>query len=295
MHSKILDGKKTSDELKVLLTKDIKTRLDNGKNAPCLAVILVGNSPASRIYVKNKISACKQVGMKSLLYELPEESSTEVILELVTKLNLDESINGIIVQLPLPAHINVCLIIKAISAFKDVDAFHPYNAGTLMQRSPLFRPCTPYGVIQLLEKYKINLKGLNSVVVGASNIVGRPMALELLNKGATVTVCHKFTKDLENMVKSAELLVVAVGKAALIRGSWLKNGVIVVDVGINRMENGEVVGDVDFNEALPVVKYITPVPGGVGPMTVITLLQNTLLGQKLLEQDKDQRSINLFT
>lgn len=166
MLSKILDGKKTSDELKVLLAKDIKTRLDNGKNAPCLAVILVGNSPASRIYIKNKTVACKQVGMKSALYELPEKTSTAAILELVTKLNLDESVSGIIVQLPLPGHINEVLIMRAISASKDVDGFHPYNVGALMQRSPLFRPCTSYGVIQLLERYKINLKGLNAVVVG---------------------------------------------------------------------------------------------------------------------------------
>lgn len=285
MLSKILDGKQTSNELKALLSQEIKMRLDEGKAPPCLAIILVGNSPASSIYVKNKIIACKQVGMKSVLCELPEDTSTERLLELIGTLNVDNSINGIIVQLPLPVHINTPLIIKEISVLKDVDGFHPCNLGSLAQRTPVLRPCTPYGIIQLLEKYKIPLKGIYAVVVGASNIVGRPIALELLNKGATVTVCHKFTKDLQTIVKNAELLIVAVGKAQFIKGSWLKKGVIVADVGINRMEDGSVVGDVNFNEALSVAKYITPVPGGIGPMTVVTLLQNTFLSQKNMCSD----------
>ena len=281
MLSKVLDGKKISNELKILLSQDIKNRLDKGISAPCLAIVLIGNSPASRIYVNNKIIACKKVGIKSTLYELSETISTETLLKLIKELNLDQSINGIIVQLPLPGHIDTSLIIKEISVYKDVDGFHPYNLGSLAQRTPLLRPCTPYGIIQLLEKYAINLKGIYCVVVGASNIVGRPIALELLNKGATVTICHRFTKNLKNIVKNAELLVVAVGKAQLIKGSWLKQGVIVIDVGINRIDDGSIVGDVNFNEALPVARYVTPVPGGIGPMTIVTLLQNTLISQKL--------------
>jgi methylenetetrahydrofolate dehydrogenase (NADP+) / methenyltetrahydrofolate cyclohydrolase len=284
MKHKLLDGKALSNELMSSLSDTVKLRVSLGKSAPCLAIIMVGNVEASRVYVKNKIVACKNSGVHNVLYDLPEQTSTKELLNLIKELNFNESISGIIVQLPLPKWIDTDLVIKAISAYKDVDGFHPYNLGRLIQRIPLLRPCTPYGIIQLLKAYKINLKGKNSVIVGASNIVGRPMAIELLNNGSTVTVCHRFTQNLKELVKQAELLVVAVGKPQFVKGSWLKKDAIVIDVGINRLENGSIVGDVDFSEAVEIAQYITPVPGGVGPMTIAALLQNTLLAQSLLEE-----------
>ncbi|HET8806755.1 MAG TPA: bifunctional methylenetetrahydrofolate dehydrogenase/methenyltetrahydrofolate cyclohydrolase FolD, partial [Methylophaga sp.] len=234
------------------------------------------DNPASQVYVTNKRKSCEEVGFKSVSYDLPADTSESALLALIDKLNNDDEIDGILVQLPLPAHIQTDVVIEHIAAHKDVDGFHPYNIGRLAQRMPLLRPCTPKGVITMLKESGIELKGQDAVVVGASNIVGRPMGLELLLAGCTTTVCHRMTKDLESHVRRADLLVVAVGKANFIPGDWIKDGAIVVDVGINRLENGKLTGDVEFTKAAEKAAWITPVPGGVGPMTVATLLENTL-------------------
>lgn len=281
MTAKILDGKKTSLALREKLKQEIDKRTKKGIAQPKLAVILVGNNKSSEIYVNNKKKACKEVGILSDAHELSESTTTEELLNLLDTLNSDQTVSGIIVQLPLPKHINTRLVLESVSPIKDVDGFHPYNVGRLAQRNPGLRPCTPYGIIQMLNIYDINVTGKNAVIVGASNIVGRPMALELLLKGATTTICHKFTKDLQEVVKTAELLVVATGQTHLIKKDWIKKDAIVIDVGISRMQDGTIKGDVDFENAKEIASYITPVPGGVGPMTVTTLLQNTLLAQKI--------------
>lgn len=284
MAANIINGKALADNLLATLKARIDARLEAGKRAPCLAVVLVGDSPASTIYVANKRRACERAGMRSLSYTLPCETSEMELLRLVDELNADDTVDGILVQLPLPPQINAERVIDRISPAKDVDGFHPYNVGRLALRMPMLRPCTPRGIMTMLESLNVNLKGLTAVVVGASNIVGRPMSLELLLAGCTVTTCHRFTKDLRSIVGGAELLVVAVGKPGFIPGEWIRPGAIVIDVGINRLESGKICGDVDYDGASARAAWITPVPGGVGPMTVATLMENTLAALEQREQ-----------
>lgn len=275
--SNLLDGKKVADQIKADLKAKIDQRKQQNLRIPGLAVILVGEDPASAVYVRNKSLACEQVGILSQSYNLPSDTTEDALLALIDTLNEDPKTDGILVQLPLPPHINADLILERISPKKDVDGFHPYNLGRLAQRRPLLCPCTPHGVITLLKTYGIEIAGLDAVVVGVSNIVGRPMMLELLLEKATVTSCHRFTRNLKDHVKRAELLVVAIGNPGLIQTDWIKPSAIVIDVGINRLPNGKLVGDVDFATAQSIASWITPVPGGIGPMTVATLMQNTVL------------------
>jgi len=267
------------------IKKRVEQRLASGLRAPGLAVVLVGEDPASQVYVGSKRRACEEVGFKSVAYDLPASTSKEELLSIIDDLNANEEIDGILVQLPLPDHIPAETIIEHIRFDKDVDGFHPYNVGKLALRQPVLRPCTPRGVMTLLEKTGIEARGMDTVVVGASNHVGRPMALELLLAGCTVTVCHRFTKDLETLVRNAELLVVAVGKPSIVKGEWIKPGAVVIDIGINRNEQGKLVGDIDFEVARQNAAWITPVPGGVGPMTVATLLENTIDAADSLHSD----------
>lgn len=276
MSAKIIDGKTIAQQVRSEVAALVQKRLAIGKRAPGLAVVLVGENPASQIYVASKRKACEEVGFISRSYDLPITTSEAELLALIDSLNGDNEIDGILVQLPLPAGIDNVKVLERIHPDKDVDGFHPYNVGRLCQRAPKLRPCTPRGIVTLLERYDIPTYGLNAVVVGASNIVGRPMSLELLLAGCTTTVTHRFTKNLRQHVENADLLVVAVGKPGFIPGEWIKPGAIVIDVGINRLESGKVVGDVEFDVAVERAGWITPVPGGVGPMTVATLIQNTL-------------------
>jgi methylenetetrahydrofolate dehydrogenase (NADP+)/methenyltetrahydrofolate cyclohydrolase len=272
----IIDGKKISEELKSAIALEV-----SGLNSkPGLAVILVGDNAASKVYVNNKEKGCQEVGFNSIKINRDENTTEKELLQLIQDLNNDETIDGILVQLPLPNHIDTKKVIEAIDPIKDVDGFHKENMGRLLQNNPTLRPCTPRGVMTMLEKSNINPSGLDAVVIGASNIVGRPMAIELLNAGATVTICHSKTQDLPGKVKMADIVVAAVGIPRFVQADWLKKGSIVIDVGINRLETGELVGDVDFDQAKDVVNAITPVPGGVGPMTIATLLENTLLAHK---------------
>tara|TARA_R110002110_G_scaffold166602_2_gene367256 strand:+ start:479 stop:1330 length:852 start_codon:yes stop_codon:yes gene_type:complete len=274
--SNILNGKIIAQNIKETIKADVNQIIVEKKRVPGLAVILVGEDPASEIYVQHKKTACEQVGFYSEVHSYPSATPQRTLLAHIEKLNQSDQIDGILVQLPLPKHITESIVLEAVQPEKDVDGFHPFNIGKLAQRKPLLRPCTPKGIITLLEHTKIKIMGKNAVIVGASNIVGRPMALELLNHGATVTVCHRKTENLEHHIRHAEILVVAAGKPNLIPGSWVKSGAIIIDVGINRLENGQLCGDVNFTEAAPKASWITPVPGGVGPMTVATLLSNTL-------------------
>jgi len=276
MTAQLIDGKATAAHLRQQIKTRVDTRLAAGLPAPGLAVILVGNDPASEVYVAHKRKDCAEVGIRSINHDLPAETRQEDLLALIDRLNADESVHGILVQLPLPAHIDTTAVIERIAPEKDVDGFHPYNVGRLAQRIPQLRPCTPYGVMTLLEHAGIAIRGMDAVVVGASNIVGRPMALELLLGGCTVTVTHRFTRDLRAHVERADLVVVAVGKPGLVKGEWIKPGAVVVDVGINRLADGRLVGDVEFETAKERAAWITPVPGGVGPMTRAMLLKNTL-------------------
>ncbi|BES85650.1 bifunctional protein FolD [Pectobacterium araliae] len=276
MAAKIIDGKTIAQQVKDEVAARVTQRLAEGKRAPGLAVVLVGDNPASQIYVASKRKVCEEVGFISRSYDLPITTTESELLAVIDQLNADQTIDGILVQLPLPEGIDNTKVIERIAPSKDVDGFHPYNVGRLCQRAPLLRACTPRGIITLLERYNIDTFGLNAVVVGASNIVGRPMSLELLLAGCTTTVTHRFTKNLRHHVENADLLVVAVGKPGFIPGEWIKPGAIVLDVGINRLESGKVVGDVEFETAQENASYISPVPGGVGPMTVATLIQNTL-------------------
>ncbi|WP_458314937.1 bifunctional methylenetetrahydrofolate dehydrogenase/methenyltetrahydrofolate cyclohydrolase FolD [Providencia sp. CRPN00787] len=276
MLAKIIDGKTIAQTIRQEVAQKVQQRIEQGKRAPGLAVILVGANPASQIYVGSKRRACEEVGFLSRSYDLPDTTTEAELLKLIDDLNQDPEIDGILVQLPLPAGIDNVKVIERIHPDKDVDGFHPYNVGRLCQRAPRLRSCTPRGIVTLLDRCGINTYGLNAVIIGASNIVGRPMSLELLLAGCTTTVTHRFTKDLEQHVRNADLLVVAVGKPNFIPGEWVKPGAIVIDVGINRLESGKVTGDVDFDEASKHASWITPVPGGVGPMTVATLIQNTL-------------------
>ena len=275
MTAQIISGTTLSKKIKSDVASEIEHYIAQGKRAPGLAVILVGADPASQIYVGSKRKSCKEIGILSQSYDLPETTTQAELLALIDKLNNDKTIDGILVQLPLPQQINAEAIIEHIDPKKDVDGFHPYNVGRLCQRIPTLRACTPYGVMKLLETTGIDLHGKHAVIVGASNIVGRPMSLELLLAGATVTVTHRFTKDLKSHVRQADILVVAVGKPNLIPGDWIKESAVVIDVGINRVD-GKLVGDVEFDKAAEKAAYITPVPGGVGPMTVAMLMSNTL-------------------
>ena len=276
MPAQLIDGKSIAEDVRFQVKNDVENRIRNGQRAPGLAVILVGLDPASQVYVRKKREACEEAGILSRSYDLDENTDQQTLLDLIEELNDDDAIDGILVQLPLPEHIDSTLILEAIHPDKDVDGFHPYNIGRLAQRMPELRPCTPHGVIHMLETIGEPFKGRHAVVVGASNIVGRPMNLELLLAGATVTVTHRFTKDLASYVSSADILIVAVGKPGIVKGEWVKPGATVIDVGINRLPDGKLTGDVDFDAAAERAAWITPVPGGVGPMTVAMLLRNTL-------------------
>ncbi|HIF9110798.1 TPA: bifunctional methylenetetrahydrofolate dehydrogenase/methenyltetrahydrofolate cyclohydrolase FolD, partial [Photobacterium damselae] len=277
MTAQIIDGKLISQTVRQEVAARVAARTQAGLRAPGLAVILVGQDPASQVYVNSKRKACEEVGFVSKSFDLPITTTESELLNLIAELNNDPIIDGILVQLPLPAGIDTTTILESIVPDKDVDGFHPYNVGRLSQRIPKLRSCTPKGIITLLERYNIPVRGKHAVIVGASNIVGRPMTFELLLAGATTTTCHRFTQDLEGHVRQADILVVAVGKPNFIPGEWIKEGATVIDVGINRLDTGKLCGDVEFNVAKTRAKYITPVPGGVGPMTVATLIENTLL------------------
>ncbi len=286
MTAQLIDGKALAAQLKNELHEKILEKMQEGKRRPGLAVILVGNDPASSIYVNNKREACEQVGIQSFYHDLPESTSEHDLLELIHALNQDDKIDGILLQLPLPDHIHANKMLDHIDPHKDVDGFHPYNLGRLAQRRPKLRPCTPSGIMMLLDHIHQQYKGKHAVIVGASNIVGRPMALELLIAGATITVCHRFTHDLPYFVKQADILVSAVGKPHFIKGEWIKSGATVVDVGITRRSDGTLAGDVEFDIAREKAAWITPVPGGVGPMTVAVLLRNTLIAAGFYDHKK---------
>jgi len=287
MTAQIIDGKAIAQQLQKKLAKEIAAFINKSHRAPTLAVILVGDHPPSQVYVHNKREACKKVGIVSETYDLPASTTQDELLNLIETLNNTNHVDGILLQLPLPTHIDSNAMLEAIHPDKDVDGFHPYNLGRLAQRRPLLRPCTPHGIITMLEHIKINFEGLECVIVGASNIVGRPMSLELLLVGCTVTVCHRFTTDLEHHVRRAQLLIVAVGKHGVIKSEWIKPGAIVIDVGMNRLANGALVGDLDFVSAKKIASWITPVPGGVGPMTVTSLLENTLYAADVLHDKQN--------
>ncbi|HHZ88633.1 MAG TPA: bifunctional methylenetetrahydrofolate dehydrogenase/methenyltetrahydrofolate cyclohydrolase FolD [Chromatiaceae bacterium] len=276
MSAKILDGKSIAAEVQEKVRIAVKNRLENGLKQPGLAVLLVGSDPASEVYVRNKRKSCDEVGFHSVAFDMPADTSQDELLQHIDALNADDDIDGILVQLPLPEHIDPERVIERIDPGKDVDGFHPYNVGRMALRLPTMRSCTPRGVMTMLEHTDMDLAGLDAVVVGQSNIVGRPMAMELLAARCTVTICHSRTKNLADKVARADLLVAAVGRPEFIQGDWIKAGAIVIDVGINRLEDGRLVGDVEFERASQRAAWITPVPGGVGPMTVATLLANTL-------------------
>ena len=276
MAAQLIDGKKISQQRIEAVAQAVKARQEKGLHTPCLAVVLVGDDPASAVYVRNKKLACQKSGIESRSYELPSETTQDDLLKLVDELNGDPAVDGILVQLPLPAHIDSQAVLERIVPHKDVDGFHPYNVGRLVVKMPLMRPCTPKGVMTLLEAYGIDPKGKKAVVVGASNIVGRPQALELLLSRATVTICHSATQNLADEVAAADILVVGVGIPNFVKGEWVKPGAVVIDVGINRLDDGSLCGDVEFDVAKERASMITPVPGGVGPMTIATLLENTV-------------------
>jgi methylenetetrahydrofolate dehydrogenase (NADP+)/methenyltetrahydrofolate cyclohydrolase len=274
--ARLIDGKAIAREVK----GEVKTAVDRlvaaGRRPPGLAVVMVGDNPASAVYVRNKRASCLECGIRSVAIDLPQSTSEIELLSRIDELNADASIDGILVQLPLPEHIRQTEVVERIDPRKDVDGFHPYNIGRLAERNPLIRPCTPYGVVRMLDHLGVSVKGRHCVIVGASNIVGRPMSLELLLVGATTTVTHRFTANLEHHVREAEVLIAAAGKPGLIKGEWIREGAVVVDVGINRRDDGTLCGDVEFAEAAKRASWISPVPGGVGPMTVAMLMKNTL-------------------
>lgn len=280
MTANIIDGKAIAAALRQKIKAEIAAYREKGLRPPGLAVILIGDDPASAIYVRHKQNACEEVGIQSFAHHLSSATTEQELQTLINRLNQDASIDGILLQLPLPTHIDTDHLLDRINPHKDVDGFHPYNLGRLAQRRPTLRPCTPYGVIQLLETIQIPIAGKHAVVVGASNIVGRPMALELLLAKCTVTVCHRFTKYLASHIRQADILVTAIGNPGIVQSEWIKPGAIVIDVGINRLADGRIVGDIDFASAKEIASWVTPVPGGVGPMTVITLLMNTLYAYK---------------
>lgn len=282
MTAHIIDGRKIANDLLQTITRKVAELAKKQLPPPGLAVILIGDDEASKIYVKNKQQACEKTGITSFIHHLDNDVSETELLSLIDGLNKDETVHGILVQLPLPAHINSQKVIEKIIPIKDVDGFHPYNLGRLAQRCAFLQPCTPYGVMKILEAIGINPEGMHAVVVGASNIVGRPMAYELIQANATVTICHRKTNDLSQFVKQADLLVAAVGSPNLIKGEWIKPGAIVIDIGITRLANGTLAGDIEFDVAKEKASWITPVPGGVGPMTVAMLMYNTLYAYNLL-------------
>lgn len=273
--SQIIDGKKVAEDLINRIKEGVDGRLAEGLRAPGLAMILVGDNPASKVYVRNKEKACERSGILSIMHRISESVSERELLDLIERLNGDDTIDGILVQLPLPDHIDDEAVLNSISPNKDADGFHPDNMGRLAIGAPRFRPCTPRGIMTLLEHTGVDLAGIDAVIVGRSNIVGRPMALELIQVSATVTVCHSKTRDLPGKIAAADLVVAAVGRAEFVKGDWIKPGAIVIDVGINRNKEGKLVGDVEFGAASERASWITPVPGGVGPMTVASLLENT--------------------
>ncbi len=276
MIAKLIDGKTLATKLRAEIAAEITTRKQQGFRPPGLAVILVGDNSASAIYVRNKRQACEEVGIKSIYHQLPSSSTEKNLLHLIHELNHDSSVDGILLQLPLPEHIDSQKLLEQIDYKKDVDGFNPYNLGRLAQRQPYLRPCTPYGIMILLDSIQQVYKNRHAVIIGASNIVGRPMALELLLAGCTITVGHRFTKDISPYVRQADILVSAAGKPGIIKGEWIKEGSTVIDVGISRLSDGSIAGDVEFDVARQKAAWITPVPGGVGPMTVAVLLKNTL-------------------
>ena len=284
MSAKIIDGKAIAENLLQDLKKEIDVRSKKGIRNPSLAVVLIGSNPASSIYVKNKRLACEKIGVKSIAYDLPNETSEKELLTLIETLNNDTSIDGILVQSPLPSQINNDVIFENISPLKDVDGFHPKNIGLLAIKQPQLRSCTPYGVMKLIKATQLAIQGLDAIVVGSSNHVGRPMALELLLGGCTVTICNRYTQKLQQKIELADIVVAAAGIPDMIKGSWIKPGAIAIDIGINRLESGKIIGDIEFDIAKTRAGFITPVPGGVGPMTVATLMENTLLAQKLSTQ-----------
>lgn len=273
--TQLLDGKLVAKHIRQQIADKVSQAINKGKRAPGLAVVMIGDNPASQIYVKNKRKACQEAGIHSFAHDLPADTSEQAILQLITQLNHDPNVDGILVQLPLPDRLNEENILEAISPEKDVDGFHPYNLGRLAQRRPSLRPCTPHGIMQLLQYYQIDCKAKHAVIVGASNIVGRPMGLELLIAGATVTTCHRFTNDLQKHVRDADLLIIAVGKRDVVKTDWIKAQAVVIDVGIHRLDDGTVCGDLDVTNYPENAAWITPVPGGVGPMTIASLLDNT--------------------
>mgnify|MGYP002677345915 CR=1 FL=1 len=276
----VIDGKQISKDIKEELKEEVASLAAQGRKC-CLAVIQVGNDPASSVYVGNKKKACAYVGIESLAYELPEETTEEELLTIIDKLNKDANVHGILCQLPLPKHINEDHVIKAISPKKDVDGFHPQNVGALVIGEKGFLSCTPAGIIQLLKRSNIEMDGKHCVVVGRSNIVGKPMSLLMLRENATVTICHSHTKNLKEICKEADILIVAIGKPQFIDKEYVKDGAVVIDVGIHRDENNKLCGDVKYDEVEPVASYITPVPGGVGPMTIAMLMHNCVEAMKL--------------
>ena len=287
MTARILDGKALAERVTRETAAAVEAFKARGHEAPGLAVVLLGDDPASHVYVRNKRRTTESTGMRSFAHDLPASTPEADVLALIDRLNADPAVSGILVQLPLPAHIDAANIVERIDPRKDVDGFHPYNIGRLVQKTPTLRPCTPYGCMRLLAETGVDLVGQNAVIIGQSNIVGRPMALELLMARCTVTICHSATRDLPRIVREGDIVVAAVGKPRFVQGEWLKRGAIVLDVGVNRVADGKLVGDVDFDAARERASWITPVPGGVGPMTVAMLLSNTLLAA---EQQAERRS-----
>ncbi len=283
MRARLLDGRKIADEILTRIAARVEQRCLHGYIAPGLAVVLVGSDPASSVYVRNKLRACQRTGFRSLDYDLPADTTQQQLEALVDRLNRDPSVHGILVQLPLPEHLDAGALIHRIDPRKDVDGFHAENVGRLALRQLGLRPCTPKGVMTLLGHTDQPVRGQHAVVLGASNHVGRPLTLELLIAGCTTTCCHKFTRNLEQHVRDADILVVAVGRPGLVPGEWIKDGAVVIDVGINRSEDGRLVGDVDFVGAARRASWITPVPGGVGPMTVATLMENPLQAAETID------------
>ncbi len=279
--SNIISGKEVAAEVREGLKAEVEALVKDTGVRPGLAVVLVGDDPASQVYVRNKKKACEKAGINSIEHRLPAETTEEELLTLIGELNADTSVHGILVQLPLPDGLSEDRVLETIDPSKDVDGFHPYNMGRLVTGKPVFEPCTPLGIMRLLHSTGIDLKGKEAVIVGRSNIVGKPMAFMLLREHATVTICHSRTRDLKEKVRGADVVVAAVGIAEMVKGDWIKEGAVVIDVGINRIEDGSLVGDVEFATASERASYITPVPGGVGPMTIAMLLSNTVRSAKL--------------
>jgi len=280
--ARLIDGKALAERTTREIAERVSARVASGRTPPGLAVVLVGDNAASHVYVRNKRRTTDAVGMRSFAHDLPAETSEAGLLAVFDRLNADPDVSGILVQLPMPMQINASKVVELIDPRKDVDGFHPYNIGRLVQKTPTLRPCTPYGCMRLLAETGEDLVGMHAVIIGQSNIVGRPMALELLMARCTVTICHSATRDLPGLVHQADIVVAAVGKAKFVRGDWVKPGAIVLDVGVNRTNEGKLVGDVDFDAARERASWITPVPGGVGPMTIAMLLSNTLLAAERL-------------